>query len=246
MASIYFDTQGSLVRTDEEGDDKAFYNNQEVPYITGSQLQNYAATIYSESSFMGLVRQINPSDPFGEMQKETFAIAYTMYTYAMTKNAAFKKLKRSYGLADLLVDNNYTKGLSSPAHQQYFQQGVGDEDRRKYATMAVIRLFMRMVGDFAGVIQSLNGAAYWDGNDLFRLYPNHYRCKQGYELSDDAHGTIYQNISVVKNAKVIQTCPATEPKVSAKRKFTFVSCVTYGGTIFFKIHDEAKAQGITW
>ncbi|TAE72206.1 MAG: hypothetical protein EAZ85_09885, partial [Bacteroidetes bacterium] len=88
MASIYFDTQGSLVRTDEEGDDKAFYNNQEVPYITGSQLQNYAATIYSESSFMGLVRQINPSDPFGEMQKETFAIAYTMYTYAMTKNAA--------------------------------------------------------------------------------------------------------------------------------------------------------------
>lgn len=246
MASIYFDSQGALTRIDDEGDDKAFYNNQEVPFITGTQLQNYAGTVYSESSFMGLVRQINPSDPLGEMQKETFAIAYTMYTYAMIKNAAFKRAGRSYGLADLLVDNNYTKGLSSPAHQQYFQQGVGDEDRRKLATMAVIRLFMRMVGDMAGVIQNLNGAAYWDGNDLFRLFPAHYRCKQGFELSNENHGAIYQNVSVVKNPKVIQTCPATEPKVSAKRKFTFSSCTTYGGTIFFKIHDEAKSQGITW
>jgi hypothetical protein len=246
MASIYFDSQGAYVRADEEGEDKAFYNNQEVPFITGSQLQHYAATVYSESSFMGLVRQINPSDPLGEMQRETFAVAYTMYTYAMAKNAAFRRAGRSYGLADLLVDNNYTKGLSSPAHQQYFQQGVGDEDRRKLATMAVIRLFMRMVSDLASVIQSLNGAAYWDGNDLFRLYPNHYRCKQGFELGSSSHGSIYSNVSVVKNPQIIQSCPATEPKISAKRKYTFMSTVTYGGTIFFRLHDEAKAQGISW
>ncbi|MEO1654244.1 MAG: hypothetical protein AAFU64_11915, partial [Bacteroidota bacterium] len=226
--------------------DKSFIWNQEVPYISGSQLRQYAATIYSEASFMGLVQQIAPGDPIREMQRETFAIAYTMYNYAMAKGAAFRRAGRQYGLRELLVDNNYTKGISSPAHQEYLMGQGGDDMRRKFATLAVIKLFTRQVQDVQDVIQNLQGAQYWDGNDLFRLFKSHFRAKYGFELSNPQHGMIYQNVSVVRNTQTITSSPASNPKVSTKRQYTYMSTMTAGGTIFFKIHPQAAAQGITW
>ena len=228
MASIYFNPEGALINYQPEGPDKAYIANQEVPYISGSQLRQYAATIYSEASFFGLVRQISPSDPLLDMKRETFAIAYTMYNYAMAKSAAFQRAGRVYGLRELLVDSNYTKGISSPAHQEYFGNG-GDETRRRMATMAVIKLFTRQTG-----------------SDLFRLFKSHYRAKNGFELSNPAHGRIYENVSVISGAQIISTCPAQNPAVAAKREYTFLSTMTAGGTIFFKIHPQAAAQGITW
>jgi hypothetical protein len=245
MATLQYSPNGALVNMQEGGADKAYVGNQEVPFISGTQLRQYAATIYSESSFLGLVNQINPGDPQKEMQRETFAIAYTMYNYAMAKGAAFKKAGRSYGLNELLVDSSYTKGINSPAHYEYFGSG-GDETRRRLATMAVVKLFTKQIADVQDVIRDLQGAQYWDGSDLFRLFTAHYRAKQGFELSNAAHGQIYRNVTVIKNADIITTCPAQDPKVAAKRQYTFMSTMTAGGTIFFKIHPQATAQGITW
>jgi hypothetical protein len=245
MATVRFSPDGALTGVEEGGIDKAFIGNQEVPFITGTQLRQYAATVYSEASFMGLVQQINPSNPMREMQRETFAIAYTMYNYAMAKGAAFKRANKFYGLADLLVDTNYTKGISSPAHYEYFGAG-GDDTRRRFATLAVIKLFTRQTFDVQDVIQGLQGAQYWDGNDLFRLYKSHFRAKNGFELGNPTHGAVYQNVSVIRNAQVIESCTAQNPNVAAKRRFTYLSTMTAGGTIFFKIHPEAAAQGITW
>jgi hypothetical protein len=245
MATLQFSPEGALVNRQDNGMDKVLIGNQEVPFISASQLQQYAATIYSESSFLGLVQQIAPNNPQREMQRETLAIAYTMYNYAMAKGAAFRRAGRVYGLNDLLKDSSYTKGITSPAHDEYFTTG-GDETRRRMATLAVIRLFTKQLGDLQDVVQSLQGACYWDGNDLFRLYTNHYRAKQGFELSNPAHGSIYQNVSVVRNTQIISTCAAQDPKISAKRQFTFMSTMTLGGTIFFKLHPQATAQGITW
>ena len=245
MATLYFGNDGALSNLDDEGDDRAYFGSNQIPYLTGSQLRDYAATVYSESSFMGLVKQINPNDPIREMTRETFAVAYTMYTYAIAKGAAFKRANKFYGLADLLKDGNYTKGISSPAHQEYFGTG-GDETRRKLATMAVIKLFTRQTQDVQDVVQGLQGAMYWDGNDLFRLYKTHFRAKMGFELGNSAHGSTYQNVTVIKNPQVIASCTAQNPKVSDKRQYTYMSSMTIGGTIFFKLHPQAVQQGITW
>lgn len=245
MATLIYSTNGALENIQQGGADKVVIGGQEVPYISGSQLRQYAATIYSESSFMGLVQQIAPANPVHEMQRETFAIAYTMYNYAMAKGAAFKRAGRRYGLKELLVDSSYTKGINSPAHQEYMGAG-GDETRRRLATLAVIKLFTKQTHDVQDVIQNLNGAQYWDGNDLFRLYKSHFRAKNGFQLSSPAHGRIYQNVTVVRGAQVIASCTAQNANVAAKREYTYMSAMTAGGTIFFKIHPQAAAQGITW
>ncbi len=245
MATLIYNPNGALIDIQQGGHDVAIIGNMQVPYITGSQLQKYAATVYSESSFMGLVQQIAPNNPLREMQRETFAITYTMYNYAMAKGAALRNAGRVYGLAELLVDSNYTKGISSPAHNEYFTSG-GDETRRQLATLSVAKLFTQQTYDVQDVIHQLNGAMYWDGNDLFRLYQNHFRAKNGFELSDPAHGAIYQGVSVVRGTQMIATCPAQNPTVAAKRQFTYLSTMTAGGTIFFRLHPQATQQGITW
>lgn len=245
MQTFFYTQEGALVNVQQGGPDKVIFENMEVPYISASQLRQYAAIIYSESSFWGLVQQIAPSNPLREMMRETFGICFTMYNYAMAKGAAFKRAGKYYGLNELLVDNNYTKGINSPAFNEYFGSG-GDENRRRMATLAVIKLFTRQTQDVFDVVQGLNGAQYWDGNDLFRLFQRHFRAKNGFELSDPMHGAIYQNVSVIKNVQMITSCPAQDPNVAAKRQFTYLSTMTAGGTIFFKIHPQAAAQGITW
>jgi hypothetical protein len=245
MATVYFTTEGELEHVDDAGEDLGVIAGTQIPYITGSQLRQYAATVYAESSFFGLVQQIAPQNPIHEMQRETFAITFTMYNYAMAKGAAFKRAGKVYGLSELLVDGNYTKGVNSPAHQEYFTGG-GDETRRRMATLSVIKLFTHQTEDVQDVVQHLDGAQYWDGNDLFRLYQAHFRAKNGFELSDPAHGAIYQGVTVVRNVQVIDSVPAQNPTVAAQRHFTYMSTMTAGGTIFFKIHPQAAAQGITW
>ncbi len=241
--AILFNVDGSIASIDDDTPDKAIIGKQEVPFISGAQLRSYAATVYSESSHNGILQFVAPNDPAREMQRETFAIAYSMYSYALAKSAAFKKAKRSYGLADLLVDSNYTKGINSPQHQEYFGTG-GDETRRRQATLAVIKLFTKQTTDVSDIIQTLQGGGYWDGSDIFRKFPDHYRCRQGFELSNAIHGDLYKNVPKVN--KTIQSCPATDAKVSAQRQFTFLSTMTAGGTIFFKLHPNALAQGVTW
>lgn len=241
--AILFNVDGSLASIDDNTADKAFIGKQEIPFISGAQLRSYAATVYSESSHNGILQFVAPNNILAEMQRETFAIAYSMFNYALAKSAAFKKAKRSYGLADLLVDSNYTKGINSPQHQEYFGTG-GDETRRRQSTLAVAKLFTKQTSDVTDIIQTLQGGGYWDGSDIFRKFPDHYRCRQGFELSNNLHGDVYKNIPNV--AKSIQTCPATETRVSEKRQFTFLSTMTAGGTIFFRLHPTAIAQGVNW
>lgn len=246
MANLIFNASGALEDVRPGGDDIAIYAGQQVPYISGSQLQRYAGIIYSESSFLGLARQIAPANPTREMERECFAIAVVMYTYARAKAAAFQRANKGvYGLNELLVDSGYTKGINSSKFNEYFSVG-GDEGKRRMATMAVIRLFMRNFWGFEDVLQSLQGAQYWDGNDLFRRYRDHYRAKMGFELSNPAHGRIYQNVTVIQGAQIISSCPAQDANVALRRQYTFLSTLTLGGTIFWRIHPQAAAQGITW
>jgi hypothetical protein len=245
MASLIYNASGMLEDIRPGSADIAIYAGQQVPFITGSQLQRYAGIIYSESSFLGLARQINPANPSREMERECFAIAVTMYNYARAKGAAFQRAGRFYGLNELLVDSGYTKGINSPKFTEYFSAG-GDESKRRLATLAVIRLFMRQFWGFEDVLQSLQGAQYWDGNDLFRRFRDHYRAKHGFELSNPLHGRLYQNVTVIQGAQIISSCVASEPAVKARRQFTFMSTITLGGTIFFRLHPQAAAQGITW
>jgi hypothetical protein len=179
------------------------------------------------------------------MERECMGIAVTMYNYARAKGAAFKRANKIYGLNELLVDSGYTKGINSPKFTEYFSAG-GDEAKRRLTTLSVIKLFTRQFFDLQDVVTNLQGAQYWDGNDLFRRYRDHYRAKNGFELGNAAHGRIYQNVNVIQGAQIIATCPATDPKVAARRQFTFLSTMTAGGTIFFRIHPQAAAQGITW
>jgi hypothetical protein len=245
MASLIYNTAGALEDVRPGGADVAFYAGQQVPFITGSQLQKYAAIIYSESSFLGLARQINPANPAREMEREAFAIAATMFTYARAKGAAFQRANRFYGLNELLVDSGYTKGINSPKYTEYFSAG-GDENKRRICTLAVIRMFMRQFWGLEDVIQQLQGSMYWDGNDLFRRYRDHYRARMGFELSNPLHGRIYQNVTVIQGAQIIASCPAQDPNVAIRRQYTFLSTTTFGGTIFFRLHPQATAQGITW
>lgn len=245
MASLIYNSAGQLEDVRPGAADVAYYAGQQVPYITGSQLQRYAAIIYSESSFLGLARQINPANPSREMERECFAIAITMYNYARAKGAAFQKAGKFYGLPDLLADSGYTKGINSPKFTEYFGAG-GDESKRRMATLAVIRLFLRQFWGFEDLLPLLQGVQYWDGNDLFRRYRDHYRAKMGFELGSPAHGRIYQNVTVIQGAQIISSCPAQDPKVIVRRQFTFLSALTVGGTIFFRLHPQATAQGITW
>ena len=245
MANLIYNASGALEDIRPGSTDAAFYAGQQVPFMSGSQLQKFAGIIYSESSFLGLAKQINPANPTREMERECFAIAVTMYTYARSKAAALQRTGKVYGLNELVVDSGYTKGINSPKYNEYFSAG-GDEGKRRMATMAVIRLFMRNFWGFEDILQGLQGAQYWDGNDLFRRYRDHYRAKMGFELSNPLHGRIYQNVTVIQGAQIINSCPAQDPNVAAKRQYTFLSTMTLGGSIFFRIHPQAAAQGITW
>jgi hypothetical protein len=245
MANLIFDSTGALRDVQQANTDIAFFNGQAIPFITGSQLQRYAAVIYSEASFLGLTRQINPANPQRELERECMGIAVAMYNYARAKGAAFRRANRSYTLADLLVDSNYTKGMNSPKFTEYFGAG-GDNNKRVIATMSVIRLFTRQFSNLQDVIDGLQGAQYWDGNDLFRRYRDHYRAKKGFELGHPNHGRIYQNVNVIQGAQIISSIEAQDPAVRAQRRFTFFSTMTAGGTIFFRLHPQATAQGITW
>ena len=245
MASLIFNAAGALEKIHPSDVDDAIYAGQEVPYITGSQLQRYAAIIYAESTYLGLLRQLQPIHPVLEMEREAFAMAVTMYQYARSKSAAFQRAQRFYSLQDLLNDAGYTKGINSPLLQEYY--GVaGDEQRRRSATLAVIRLFTRQFSGFESVITALQGAMYWDGNDLFRRYKEHYRAKKGFELGSTDHGKLYAEVKSLVGLQVLQSCPATDPTVAALRTYTFRSCATFGGSIFFQLHPQALEQGISW
>ncbi len=245
MASYVYDSQGKLLDIQEFGPDAAFLGTQPVPIITGTQLRKYAAIVYAESSYPGLLREINPTDPNGEMLRETAAIAITMYNYAKAKGTAFNKSGKVYGLQELVQDSSYVKGINSVGYQEYFGT-AGDDNRRKMATKAVMKLFLRDLADLNDLIKKLQGALYWDGNDLFRRYKSHYRAKMGFELSNPAHGKLYEKVTVVQGVQVLSSCPAVDTAVLAKRQYTFMSTTTGGGSIFFKIHPQAAAQGISW
>lgn len=245
MATLTYSSNGVLLDRREDGPDVALFGNIQVPIITASQLQRYAAIIYAEASFPGLLREINPANPNGESWRETVGIAICMYNYVRFKSAAFAKANKVYGLNDLVNDVNFVKGINSPKFNEYFAGG-GDNTKRTYANLAVLKLFSRQLDDIRPIISSIQQAAYWDGNDLFRRYRDHYRAKQGFELSDPAHGRLYQNVRVIAGAQVIASCPAQDPRVAAKRQYTFLSTMTAGGSIFFRIHPQAAAQGVTW
>lgn len=245
MANLVYDSSGTLIDVKPGGADVAIFGGQTVPFITGTQLQKYSAIIYAESSFLGLVQQIAPANPVRTMELETMAIAITMYNYARAKGAAFKRANQIYGLNELLIDTNYVKGINSPKYTEYFSAG-GDDRKRKLSTLAVLRLFMRQFSGVQDLITNLQGAQYWDGNDLFRRYRDHFRAKNGFELINPVHGRIYQNVTVIQGAQIIASCPAQDPKVAARRQYTYLSTMTMGGTIFFRLHPQASAQGITW
>ncbi len=245
MATLTYHTNGTLLDRRENGPDMAIFGNIQVPIITATQLQRYAAIIYAEASYPGLLREINPTNPAGELWRETVAIAIAMYNYVRNKSMAFYRAGQVYGINDLVNDANYVKGVSSPKFNEYFLPG-GDETKRVYATLAVLKLFTQQVQDIREIIMSMQQAAYWDGNDLFRLYRNHYRAKQGFELGDPAHGRLYQNVTIIPGTQIISSCPAQDPKVAARRQFTFLTTMTAGGSIFYRIHPQAQAQGVNW
>ena len=245
MATLTYNTNGVLVDRRENGPDVAVFGNVQVPLITASQLQRYAAIIYAEASFPGLLREINPANPTGELWREVVGIAICMYNYVRNKSNAFIKAGRVYGINDLVNDVNYVKGINSPKFNEYFFGG-GDETKRSFANLAVMKLFSRQLEDIRPVIVSIQQAAYWDGNDLFRRFRDHYRAKQGFELSNPAHGWLYQKVTVIPGTQVITSCPAQDPKVAARRQYTFLSTMTAGGSIFFRIHPQAAAQGVSW
>lgn len=240
MATLFFNQDGSLKEFQTTGQDKAYIETQEVPFILGSQLQAYSAIVYAEAAGQALGQKLHGNNYLQEMQKETFAMAYTMYTYAMEKR---KKTNGAYGLINLLNDKNYVHGLGTTGYQEYLRGSGGDEARRRCATLAVIKLFARhLQGPLEQqVIQQLQGAAWWDGADLFTRFQAHYRAQMGFELSNSQHGYLYQN----HNGKVISTIPAQNQRViSAGRQFTFLSTITAGGSIFFKLHPQAIQQGV--
>lgn len=245
MATLTFHSTGALLDRQENAPDVAIFNGVEVPIITASQLQRYAAIIYAEASYPGLLREINPADPLGELWRETVGIAICMYNYVRNKSAAFYRAGRVYGLNDLVNDSNYVKGISSPKFNEYFFGG-GDDTKRNFANLAVLKLFTRQIQDIIPVIRQIQQAAYWDGSDLFRRYRDHYRARQGFELGDPAHGRLYQRVTVVPGVQVIESCPAQDPLVAARRQYTFLSTMTAGGSIFFRIHPQATVQGISW
>lgn len=245
MATLIYSSNGVLLDRRENGPDQAFFNNVPVSIITGAQLERYAAIIYAEASFQGLLREINPLDPNGELWKETVGIAICMYNYVRNKSNAFARAGRVYGLQDLVNDVNFVKGINSPKFNEYFSGG-GDPVKRQFANLAVLKLFSRQLDDIRPIIVSIQQAAYWDGNDLFRRYRDHYRAKQGFELSDPAHGRLYQKVTVIPGTQIISSCPAQDLNVAARRQYTFLSTMTAGGSIFFRIHPQAAAQGISW
>ncbi len=127
---------------------------------TSEQINKFAAIIYAESSFMGVVRQINPVDPIGEMEKECLAIGITMHNYMIAKEAAFKNAGRVYGLDELIVDSNYTKGVSGSTHDEYFRS-EGDQFRREAALRAAETVLLKRNSEKAKqMAEKLQGAQY--------------------------------------------------------------------------------------
>ncbi|MCB0531397.1 MAG: hypothetical protein H6574_01080 [Lewinellaceae bacterium] len=245
MATLTYHTNGVLLDRRDNGPDMAIFGNIQVPLITASQLQRYAAIVYAEAAYSALLHEISPRDPRGALWRETVAIAIAMYNYVRNKSMAFYRAGRIYNINDLVNDAAYVKGINSPKFNEYFMPG-GDETKRTFANLAVLKLFTRQVEDIRSIIFEIQQAAYWDGNDIFRRYREHYRAKQGFELGNPEHGRLYQNVTIIPGTQVIDSCPAQDPRVAAYRQFTFLSTMTAGGSIFYRIHPQAVAQGVTW
>lgn len=237
MATLIFDNGGNLIDTQPNNADQAIIGGQPVPHISGSQLRAYSATIYAEATYMGLVKQINPGNPMAEMEKETLAMAFAMRNYVMAKRAKGVK----YGFRELLSDTNYVKGSTGPHHQEYYNEGTGDIDRRRFATLAAIRLFTQNISGLEQVVQSLNGAMFWGGQYFFKKYPNLPIIQNGFELGDPTHGQIYQNTNI-SGTQILQSYPTQKPGLG--RRFTYLSTMTAAGSIFYKIHPEAHGIGV--
>lgn len=253
MATLFYDMNGNLQNVSQQGEDVARIADHPVPFIRGSQLQQYAAIVYSEAGGVGLLQQMGYANPIAEMEKETFAIALTMFSYAKAKGAAFKRANKRYGLRELLVDSSYTHGINSPAHHEYFgHPNSGDPERRRLSTLAVINLFALMHQPTPPMQEVMQNAGhntphptmYWDGMDLFTRYRAHYRAKQGFELSNPNHGRLYSRLTSTRGTHIIESTAANPPKNG--RNFTFMSMMGYGGSIFFRLHDQAIQAGITW
>ncbi|WP_026998927.1 hypothetical protein [Eisenibacter elegans] len=240
MTDYLFNTDGSLAST-RPGSNKAFIGNQEVPFISAADLVTYAAIIYSESASQGLVTQITGgANVEREMARETYGMARAMFNYTIKKNQALQRANRgSYGLKQLLTDANYAKGKGTPIYQEYYTTG-GDHLRRKLSTLAVIKIFTRNEGDVADIANS--DIVGWDGRDVFTRYQAHYRFQTGLELGNPAHGQLYSRLGI----QTIATGAASNPNViAAGRKYTWLSVFTAGGSIFYALHPQAVAQGIS-
>jgi len=236
--SYHFNTNGALAKT-ESGADKAYVQGHEVPYISGSNLVTFAAIVYSESASSGLVNQITGGRSADrEMFRENFGMVQAMFNYSIAKNAALRKAGRgSYGLPQLLNDKDYAKGRGSAIFNEYFGTG-GDQKRRQYATLAVLKLFTKNINDVRDIATS--GIVGWDGKDLYTRYKEHYRFKVGLELGNPSHGHLYNPLGI----QTIASQAATSPNVKG-RQYTWQSVFTAGGSIFHRIHPQAAAQGIS-
>ena len=243
MATFYYNTDGSIANVNQGGPDVAFIGNIQLQTVKASDMRRFAAIIYSESSYWGLCKEIAPANPYLEMQRETFAIAFTMFNYTMAK----KKKGLNYSFFDLLGDKNYTHGIGSREYNDFMEGNPKDRHRGQAVVMATMRLLLgpQYQQDMQDVVQGLDGAVFWDGNDLFRRFREHYRAKQGFELSNPAHGAAYQNVTSVQGAQIITSNPASNPNViKTGRQYTFMSTITLAGTIFFKLHPQAVQQGV--
>ncbi len=243
MASLIFSSDGSLYNTQANGPDKAYVGQEEIPYLSGTQLQTFAAIIYAESTLQSVVEQINPYNPISEMEKEAFAIAYSMYNYTLARGAAEKRRGKQFGMLELLNDPDYARSFATPQYQEYFEQGT-DSLRARLATLAVIQLFTQQTQRYGPLIEQLQGGGYWDGLDLFRYFPKHYRARMGMELSEPVHGRLYEAVNLFKGAQPITSHQARTPQLS--REYTFLSTLTAGGSVFFCLHPQAKQQGVLY
>ena len=243
MATFYYNTDGSISNVNQGGPDVAFIGNIQLQTVKASDMRRFAAIIYAESSFWGLVQQIAPANPYLEMQRETFAMAYTMFNYTMAK----KRKTGKYGFFDLLYDEKYVHGIKSRDFTEFMEGNPKDLRRSQAVVMASMRLFLgpQYQRDMQDVIQRLNGALYWDGNDLFRRFKAHWRGVNGFVLSDPAHGAIYQNVTSISGTQVISTTPATrEYIVNQGIQYVYLSTTTFAGSIFFKFHPQGEKLGV--
>lgn len=245
MATVYYNTDGSIHSINNGGPDVAFIGSIQLQSVKASDLRKFAGIIYAEASYTGLVQQINPANPDREMQRETFAIALSMFNYVQAKKRKGSDFN-FFKLINPATGKNYVHGIVSRDFGEFVNGDPKDHKRANAAIMASMRLLLgpQYQQDMQDIVRGLQGSVWWDGNDLFRRYKEHYRAKQGFQLSNPAHGAIYQNTNI-KGAQIISDCVASNPKVlSTGRQYTFLSTMALAGSIFFKLHPQAEAQGV--